>query len=119
MKKLTALILAVLMLVLCTACGSSEYSDEATIIASYSVKSADGDFIVEVQDFSGVYEELYDPNGIYIKFKGSKDRIYDSEGNELTRDDLLIGDTLEIHYSGKLASENPKTIKAAKVVKVS
>ncbi len=118
MKKITALLLAVLMLLALTACGDSGYEDTATIMAFYSVKSADGEFIVEVQNLGGVYEELYDTDGIYIKFKGA-DEIYDSDGNKLSREDLIIGDTLEIHYNGELAKENPKTIKAAKVVKVS
>ncbi len=118
MKKIAALMLAVLMLFTCAACGSSSDDEKAAIIAFYSVKSVDGEFIVEVQDLGGVYTELYDTNGIYIKFSGSE-KIYDSEGNKISRDDLIIGDTLEIHYNGKLSSKNPKTIKADKVVKVS
>ncbi len=118
MKKITAFLLAILMLFTCAACDTSDEENKAAIIAFYSVKSAGGEFIVEVQDLGGVYTELYDQEGIYIKFKGSE-KIFDSEGNEISRDDLIIGDTLEIHYDGTLSSKNPKTIKAYKVVKVS
>ncbi len=118
MKKITALLLAALMLFACVACDTSDSENEAAIIAFYSVKSADGEFIVEVQDLGGVYDELYDKDGIYIKFKGSE-KIYDAEGNKISRDDLIIGDTLEIHYNGELSSKNPKIITAYKVVKVS
>ena len=52
---------------------------------------------------------------MYIKFIGGKDKIYDANGNELTREDLTVGATLEISYDGKLAKNNPKTIKAYKV----
>ena len=117
MKKLTAFLLAVMMLFGCAACGDNN-EEETSILAFYSVKSAQGEFIVEVQDLGGVYSELYDETGIYIKFKGSEEKIYDSEGKEITRDDIQIGDTLQIFYSGKLSSKNPKTIKATKVVLV-
>lgn len=117
MKKLTAFLLAVMMAFVCAACGGTN-EEEATILAFYSIKSAQGEFIVEVQDLGGVYSELYDKNGIYITFKGSGEKIYDSEGKEISRDALNYGDTLEIHYNGKLSSKNPKTIKATKVVLV-
>lgn len=119
MKKTAALILALLMLFTCASCTGNPDEAEAAIIAFYSIKSAEGEFIVEVQDLGGVYDELYDEDGIYITFKGSDEKIYDKEGNELTREDLNYGDTLEIHYSGELSRKNPKTIKAYKVVKVS
>lgn len=119
MKKTAALILALLMLFTCASCTGNPDEAEAAIIAFYSIKSAEGEFIVEVQDLGGVYDELYDEDGIYITFKGSDEKIYDKEGNELTREDLNYGDTLEIHYDGELHRKNPKTIKAYKVVKVS
>lgn len=50
--------------------------------------------------------------------KGSGEKIYNSEGKEISRDELNYGDTLKIHYNGKLSSKNPKTIKATKVVLV-
>lgn len=118
MKKLTAFLLAVMMIFVCAACGSTADEEEATILAFYSIKSAQGEFIVEVQDLGGVYSELYDKDGIYITFKGSGEKIYNSEGKEISRDELNYGDTLKIHYNGKLSSKNPKTIKATKVVLV-
>lgn len=116
MKKLTAFLLAVMMVFVCAACGDTTSEEDAAIHAFYSIKSAQGEFIVEVQDLGGVYSELYDENGIYIKFKGSKEKIYDSEGNEISRDSLNYGDTLEIHYNGKLSSKKPKTITATRIV---
>ena len=116
MKKLTAFLLAVMMLFVCAACGDTTEED-AAIVAFYSIKSVQGEFIVEVQDLGGVYSELYDKDGIYIKFKG-EEKIYDSEGNEMTREDLNYGDTLQVYYNGKLSSKNPKTITATKIVVV-
>ncbi|MBQ3129008.1 MAG: hypothetical protein IJC13_08250 [Clostridia bacterium] len=119
MKKAFALFLSVLMLFSLAACGNNLSKDEdAAIVAFYSVKSAEGEFIVEVQNLGGVYSELYDENGIYIKFAGSGEEIYDKEGNKLSREDLNYGDTLEIHYNGELYRKNPKTIKATKIVKI-
>lgn len=115
MKKTVALVLAVLMLFACVACGSDKDEEVATIQATYSLKSLEGEFIVEVQDLGGVYSDLYDKNGIYIKFKDGE-KIYDKDGNEISREDLVVGDTLEIHYNGKLSKKNPKTITAYKVV---
>ena len=117
MKKTAALILAVLMLFACVACGSEDSDEVATVQATYSLKSLEGEFIVEVQDLGGVYSELYDENGIYVKFKG-EEKIYDKDGNEIQREDLIVGDMLEIHYDGKLSKKNPKTITASKVVKI-
>ena len=117
MKKTAALVLAVLMIFICAACGSDKTEEVATIQATYSIKSLEGEFIVEVQDLGGVYSEVYDKNGIYIKFKDGE-KIYDKDGKEISREDLFVGDTLEIHYNGKLSKKNPKTITAYKVVKV-
>lgn len=116
MKKVSALIFAVLMLFTCVACAETP-TEDAAIIAFYSVKSAEGEFIVEVQELGGVYTELYDKEGIYIQFADGE-AIFDSEGNKLSQEDLAYGDTLEIHYSGELHRKNPKTIKAYKIVKV-
>ena len=117
MKRLTAFLLAVMMVFVCAACGNTP-DEEASIIAFYSIKSAQGEFIVEVQDLGGVYSELYDKEGIYIKFNGSGEKIYNSEGKEISRDDINYGDTLQIYYNGKLSSKNPKTIKATKIILV-
>ena len=119
MKKIVSVALVVFMaLFLFSSCGGNSSGEENanTIIANYSIKNGDDkNFIVEVQDLGGVYKELYDKDGLYIKFIGGKDKIYDANGNELTREDLTIGATLEISYDGKLAKNNPKTIKAYKV----
>lgn len=120
MKKYISFALIVLMsLVLFSSCDSTanDTTEASTIIANYSIKNSEDDknFIVEVQNLGGVYEDLYDEDGLYIKFVGGKDKIYDTDGKELTRDDLKTGTTLEISYNGKLAKKNPKTIKAYKV----
>lgn len=119
MKRFVSLTLVVLIsLFMLSSCGmtANDEANASTIIANYSIKNGDDkNFIVEVQDLGGVYKELYDKDGLYIKFIGGKDKIYDVNGNELTREDLTIGATLEISYDGKLAKNNPKTIKAYKV----
>lgn len=120
MKRIVSLAIVVLMsLTLFSSCGTTAEKTEqtSTIIANYSIKNADDDkdFIVEVQNLGGVYEDLYDKDGLYVKFVGGKDKIYDADGKELTRDNLETGATLEISYNGKLAKNSPKTIKAYKV----
>ena len=119
MKKVFALFFSALMLLTLASCGgSTSKNEDAAIMAFYSIKSAEGEFIVEVQDLGGVYSELYDKDGLYIKFAGTSEEIYDNEGNKLTRDDLNYGDTLEIHYNGDLYRKNPKTIKATKIIRI-
>lgn len=120
MKKVISIFLvAVIGLLLFSSCGASDDSESAvsTIIANYSIKNSEDskDFIVEVQDLGGAYSDLYDKDGLYIKFKGGSDNIYDSDGTKISRDKLEVGATLEISYDGKLAKESPKTIKAYKV----
>lgn len=121
MKKVISVCLIVLMgLLTLTSCGNSQKEEDAcTIVANYSVHNfdddaADKEFIVEIQNLGGVYKELYDEDGLYIKFKNGE-KIVDTEGNPVDRDDLTIGTTLQISYDGKLAKNNPKTIKAYKV----
>ena len=128
MKRISALLTALLLIICCCSCGvsgndkidvSKDQTDEvASIMASYSVNSTKDDFIVMVQDLGGVYKELYDANGIHIKFKGGFDQIFDKNGNRLRRENLNFGDTLEIQYSGKLSKTDPKTIMAYKVIRI-
>lgn len=106
-----------MIFVLCSC--ANEKDGSAEIISFYSVNSTDDDFIVVVQDLGGVYSELYDSEGIHIKFKGGKENIVDEEGNALTAEDLEPGDMLRISYDGTLAKKNPKTIKSVKVTKIS
>lgn len=120
MKKIVSIALVVFMgLLLLSACSSNSEDEKNanTIIANYSINNSEDskDFIVEVQDLGGVYSDLYDKNGLYVKFKGGSDKIYDADGNELSREDLAVGTTLEISYDGKIVKDNPKTIKAYKV----
>lgn len=121
MKKIVSICLIVLIgLFTFTSCGDSKGEENAnTIVANYSIRNFDDDatdkeFIVEVQNLGGVYKELYDEDGLYIKFKNGE-KIVDVEGNEVQRDELTAGTTLQISYDGKLAKNNPKTIKAYKV----
>lgn len=121
MRRIVSVCLIVLMgLLTLTSCGNSQKEEDAcTIVANYSIRNFDDDatdkeFIVEVQNLGGVYKELYDENGLYIKFKNGE-KIVDAEGNDVQRSDLKAGTTLQISYDGKLTKNNPKTIKAYKI----
>ena len=88
MKKIVSIALVVFMaLFLFSSCGGNSSGEEnaSTIIANYSINNSEDskDFIVEVQDLGGVYSDLYDKNGLYVKFKGGSDKIYDADGNEI------------------------------------
>lgn len=120
MKKVISVCLVLLLGVLTfTSCGSTKDEENATsIVASYSIKNyynENEDFIVEVQKLGGVYEKLYDTDGIYIKFVNGE-KIVDVDGNPVAREDLPTGATLQIFYDGTLAKNNPKTIKAYKII---
>jgi len=116
MKKILAVLLTALMLLTLVSCSGKE-DEQYEIVASYSMGESEDDFVVYVQDLGGVYEELYDEKGLYIKMKKDA-KIYDSEGNEITKDDLKLGDTLVLNYTGKLIKNNPKTIKVNKITKL-
>lgn len=125
MKKVISIMLALaLCLFAFASCKGGDEKDAenaSTIVGNYSIKNFEDDdnddFIVEIQDLGGVYSELYDKNGLYIKFKGDE-QIVDKEGNPVSRDDLTIGTTLQISYTGELVKKNPKTIKAYKITVV-
>lgn len=120
MKKILAILMVGILIFGCAACGKevTEPADYSSIIATFSVNSTEKDFIVEVQDLGGVYEELYDKGGLHIKFYGKDMQIEDNAGHELEYKDLSIGDTLEVHYDGKLYKKNPKTLKVYKIVRI-
>ncbi|MBP9988196.1 MAG: hypothetical protein KBT46_01730 [Ruminococcus sp.] len=120
MKKIISAVMVLIILVGCSACGNKNKNPEkySSIIATYSVNSDEKKFIVEVQNLGGVYDQLYDKNGLIIDFYGSDDEVYDKDGNKISRKDLTPGDTLRVQYDGKLSKKNPKTIKAYKVSKV-
>lgn len=119
MKRIIAFVSAFILLLCLASCGGQKDDGEThQFIASYSVKSADGDFIVEVQNLGGVYEELYDEDGLYIK-KANGFKMTDKDGNEITEEDLHYGSTLMITYDGTLSKNNPKTVKAFEIQEIS
>lgn len=123
MKKIASFLIAALMLFACVSCEKEPEDLESLdkIQVTYSIKNGtSGDFIVEIQEIlshAEPYKSLYSPDGLYIKMS-SKAKIYDENGNEIKRKDLVIGDTLEIYYDGTLESNSPKTIKAYKIVRI-
>lgn len=123
MKKIAAFLIAVIMLFGCVACQKEPDPDTLNRIqVAYSVKNVDsGDFIVEIQEIlanAEPYKSLYGTDGtVYIEMS-KKAKIYDAKGNEIKKSDLIVGDTLEIYYDGTVEHNNPKTIKAYKIVKI-
>lgn len=117
MKKIIAAVVSVIIVLGLTACGEKETPEKyAAVVGAYSINSTDKKFILEVQDLGGIYSEVYDKNGVIIEFYGGKDNIYDKDGKRISRSDLTIGSTLEVQYDGTLAKNNPKTIKAYKII---
>ena len=109
MKRVLAAFMALSMLFMLASCGKDSDEPLPEIVASLTEFTED-ECILYVQNLGGVYSELYDEEGLYVKF--AKDaKIYDSEGNEITREDLRFGQTVKVKYSGKLIKKHPKTIK--------
>ncbi len=118
MKKIIAVVMVLAMLFGCVACtsGKKHATDETyEIMANFSKLDDRGNIVVMVQDLGGVYEELYSQDGLVLKFIGSDDEIYDDKGNKMDVDKFNCGDSVKITYDGKLAKNNPKTIKVYKV----
>lgn len=108
MKRVLAAFMALSMLFMLSSC-KDKNEPMPEIIASLTEFTED-ECILYVQDLGGVYSELYDAEGLHVKF--AKDaKIYDSKGNELTREDMRYGQTVRVKYSGKLIKKHPKTIK--------
>lgn len=119
MKKLLAAVIAFVMIFSLSSCSQKGNNNKELnqIVASYSIKSDENNFIVEVQKLGGVYDELYDEDGLYIKL--AKDaKIFDADEKEITVDDLFVGNTLVISYDGTLSKKNPKTIKAYEIKRI-
>lgn len=118
MKKFLSAVVALIVLLSFASCTKNDGRDENgeyhEIIAAYSIKSDEENFIVEVQNLGGVYTELYDDEGLFINLAKNA-KILDKDGNEIKREDLSIGATLKISYDGELAKKNPKTIKAYEI----
>lgn len=116
MKRLIAAFCVIVMVFSLSACNSKKAANEEydQIIASYSKKIDDKVCLVRVQNLGGVYDELYDKDGLKVKLY-SKAKILDAEGKEISIDDLFVGNTLIISYDGTLSKKNPKTIKAYEI----
>lgn len=112
MKKILAAFMALAMLFMLSSCKSKD-EPLPEIIASFS-RYENEEFVVFVQDLGGVYDELYDEDGLYVKL--AKDaKIYDADGNEIKAEDLRNGQTIAVTYSGKLVKKHPKTIKVYEI----
>lgn len=111
-KKVLAVLMALTMLFLLASCsGKNEPYPE--IMASF-VHCENDDFVIYVQNLGGVYDELFEEDGLHVKLvKNAK--IYDIDGNEINKEDIRTGQTLKIAYSGKLVKKNPKTIKVYEI----
>lgn len=123
MKKTIALLMSVLLLFTLVSCSSSKGNSEDSneqyeIMANFSKIDKKGNIVVAVQNLGGVYEELYDKNGLVLKFINGEDEIYDSDGKKINSSELECGDSLVINYDGKLAKNNPKTIRVYKISKL-
>lgn len=115
MKRVLAAFMALSMLFMLASCGKDD-EPLPEIIASLTEYTED-ECILYVQDLGGVYSELYDAEGLHVKF--AKDaKICDSKGNELTREDMRYGQTVKVKYSGKLIKKHPKTIKVYEIVTI-
>ena len=123
MKKVAAFLLAVMMLIACVGWEKEPENLEELdkIQVSYSVKNeTSSDFIVDIQEILvnvEPYKSLYSKDGLYVQMSKNA-KIYDVNGNEIEEEDLVRGDTLEIYYDGTIERNNPKTIKAYKIVRI-
>ena len=83
MKKLFAVFCIIVMVFSLSACGSKKAENEELnqIFASYSEKLGSKSCVVMVQKLGGVYDELYDEDGLKVKLD-SKAKILDADGKE-------------------------------------
>lgn len=55
--------------------------------------------------------------GVHLVITGEQTKYFDESGNQVTRNDLKIGDTIEIIYGGQVMMSYPPQIVALKISK--
>jgi hypothetical protein len=112
MKKVWICLLLLFPLCLLCACdGSQEVSNE---------KIGDGvSMLAKVQDVGeritvDVIESEY-TSGIYWVITPEETEYFDPSGSKITREDIKVGDTVEIRYGGQVMQSYPPQIVAARI----
>ena len=111
-KRLSLLLLTVLPLLLSSCTPTSEAGEQNgpkhTMIATVE------DISVHIQVDVVQAEYAY---GIYWILTDNETVYEDSEGNTLKKEDITIGDTVEITYNGQVMLSYPPQVVAHKIVK--
>ena len=115
MKKYLALALALLTLLTvgCTPTEDNIIPDTAVFTLKSTVKSLDDPSRIEVEITESDYAF-----GIYWVLINDNTKIYDAEGNEISIDDIKVGDNLQITYGGQVMMSYPPQIVAKKIKKI-
>ncbi len=100
--NIIALILSLSCLGSCGATPKNEFRLTATVTALGEK--------LEVDVTEGEYAE-----GIYWVIVSDMTEIYDREGNLISREDIAVGDKLEVTYNGQVMMSYPPQIAATKV----
>lgn len=113
--KIAFLVLTLSLIVSCAPTKSGEQSggggenpDGVDFVIKATVKAL-GEKI-EVDVFEGEYA-----SGIYWVITSEQTEFIDKSGNKITKDDINVGDTVEIVYNGQVMMSYPAQIAARKI----
>ena len=114
MKRFFSLLCALLALPLLFACNAPDEAATTTGNTDYSMTAT----VSELGDqlLVDVSESASNMIGPYL-INTDKGTVYrDAEGNAIARDDIKVGDTIVIYFSGQVMMSYPAQVYAAKIV---
>ena len=106
--------------------GDGYINEEGDIVNGNGVeeRNADGEFffrgvVKSVDNKYYISMEIIDSNvafGIYHVNVDNGTKYFNSEGNGISRDDIKVGDTIEVIFSGQVMLSMPPQIYAQKII---
>lgn len=107
--KIALLVLSLSMLSSCIPGENSEGGNSGPTFVLKATVNALGDKI-EVDVFEGEYA-----SGLYWVITSDATEFLDKDGNRIAKDDIKVGDTVEIVYNGQVMMSYPAQIVARKI----
>ena len=112
MSKFIKFASSLLILMALTACDTAGSGDNTNIGDEFKLTAT----VIAVNEKIevDVVESQY-ASGIYLVITSTETKYYDNAGNEISREEIRAGDTVEILYGGQVMMSYPPQIVAARI----
>ena len=120
MKKLLSLLLLFPLLLLLPCCAKDADTPDTPDTEPEEALQDNAGLTATVTALSdklevNVIEGDHGATGVYWVITSDSTLFFDADGNKITRDDVQIGDTVEIRYTGQVMMSYPPQIVAVRV----